>query len=506
MRENSKNQNINNYKMASESKAGEEIDKYTLLLEDIEIKVHIMDVNDYVLHYDVDKIDVGMATRIILNDIRSELAREVLVSTEEILDPRKFKEVKERFFKNAIELIRKRLPTTTEDEIKTLAVLMVNEMIGLGDIEYALADDDLEEIVVNCATEPVWVYHKKYQWLKTNILIETETMIGNYSARIAREVGREINTLHPLLDAHLTTGDRVNATLFPVSTMGNTITIRKFSRTPWTMIHMMDPSWKTSNAEVAAFIWLAIEYELSVIVAGGTGSGKTSLMNALMPFMTHWVPLVTHPPNPHGEGEVSMLDLVENSLRMRPDRIVIGEVRRKREAEVMFEAMHTGHSVYATFHAERATEVVDRITNPPMSIPGTVLSSLHLIVVQYRNRRTGQRRTFEVVELVKKEGGGLPDTHSVFQWIPKNDVIKRINPSVRVMGELELFTGMTEKEMWEDVKKKADLLLWLQKYDIKDVNSVGKVVAEYYINKSEVLEAVANDSNPKEIIDYGSVI
>jgi flagellar protein FlaI len=273
----------------------------------------------------------------------------------------------------------------------------------------------------------------------------------------------------------------------------------------------MNPSIGTLNSEVASFLWMAVEYELSVLVAGGTASGKTTMLNAIMPFMPanqrvlsiedtrelnlpdylHWIPLSTRPPNPEGEGGITMLDLLQNSLRMRPDRIIVGEVRAKRETEVMFEAMHTGHSVYATFHAERAQEVVDRITSPPMDIPPMVMKSLHLIVIQYRNRRTGQRRTFEICEITKDESD-TPTLNTLYKWDPRGDTINKMYPSIRVKDELALFTGMTEKEVEEDLSGKRLILDWMLTADIKDVNSVGKIVTEYYLGKEKIINLAKN--------------
>jgi len=195
-----------------------------------------------------------------------------------------------------------------------------------------------------------------------------------------------------------------------------------------------------------------------------------------------------------------MLDLMINALRMRPDRIVVGEVRAKRETEIMFEAMHTGHSTYASFHAERAGEVVERITNPPMSIPGTVLGSLHLICIQYRNRRTGVRRTFEIVELVKKKGGGIPELNRVFMWDPHTDSIKQVNPSIRVRNELETFVGMAESEVKEELYQKSKILNWLLEHNVMDINSVGRVIAEYYRDKSMVWDMVEKGKKPEELL------
>jgi len=158
-------------------------------------------------------------------------------------------------------------------------------MLGLGDIELVLSDDHLEEIVVNSSDEPAWVYHKEKGWLKTDISFRDEDEIYNYASEIGRRVGKNISSLHPLLDAHLPSGDRTNAaTLYPISTTdGNTITIRRFARDPWTITDFIRNG--TVDREVAAFLWLCLQYELNVIVSGGTGAGKTSLLNVLMPFI-----------------------------------------------------------------------------------------------------------------------------------------------------------------------------------------------------------------------------
>ncbi|MBN2518318.1 MAG: CpaF family protein [Candidatus Altiarchaeota archaeon] len=482
---------------------------YELHADKIPFKVSIEDTGDYVLHYNILLPDISGTTRVVLDNVKTKLVEDIELETREILDSRLFADLKERFRKDAENGLGIELPNIKDETKQLLSSMIVNEMIGLGELELFLADDNLEEIVVNSAREPVWVYNKKYGWLKSSIVLPSEESIQNLSARVARQVSREITSAEPLLDAHLISGDRVNATLFPISTAGNTITIRRFSRIPWTIIHLMDPKIKTAQIDVAAFLWLAMEFELSMLVAGGTASGKTTMLNALMPFIPpnhrvisiedtrelnlpsflHWVPLSTRPPNPRGEGGVSMLDLMENSLRMRPDRVVVGEVRKKKEAEVIFEAMHTGHSVYGTFHAERAYQVVKRLTNPPMDIPKTVLESLHLVLVQYRNRRTGKRRTFEVAEIMMSEGQD-PKINILYQWDAKTDSVKGVNKSARVIDEVSMHTGYTEGEIGDDLQDKVNILQWMLDKGIKDVESVGRVVSEYYRDKDKILKIV----------------
>ena len=200
---------------------------------------------------------------------------------------------------------------------------------------------------------------------------------------------------------------------------------------------------------------------------------------------------------------MSMLDLMVNSLRMRPDRIVLGEMRRQHEAEVLFEAMHTGHVVYATVHADDAILTKKRLISPPIALPEAMLEALHLIIVQYRQRRTGIRRVFEIAEVVPTmEGVGI---NKVYKWIPRDDEIKKIGEYVRLLDQLELYTGMTVQEINADLAEKKKALTYLRDKSIYDVQSVGKFVASYYRRKDDVMKAVEKKADPKKIFEIAEV-
>lgn len=251
---------------------------------DIIVQVEIgKDSVEFVKRYILHMPEFGLGTRAMLNDLKSRIVTEVNISSEKMLDAKFVAELKKTFHEKASTLLAKELPELSPDARGQLSSVILNEMVGLGPIEFLLADGNLEEIVVNAATEPVWVYHKKHGWLKTNIIISPEAEIQNYASIIARRVGKQVTVLNPLLDAHLVTGDRANSTLFPISSRGNTITIRRFRRDPWTVTDFIDT--KTSNAASMAMLWLAMEYELNIIVSGGTGSGKTTLLNVMLPFI-----------------------------------------------------------------------------------------------------------------------------------------------------------------------------------------------------------------------------
>jgi flagellar protein FlaI len=501
----------------------EVLEEYPIIADKVPGKVKITRrAEEYVPIYDIKFPRIGEPTQAILDSIKEKLVQTVKLEISEILDPKSTEEIKNRFLENSRTILQKEFPKVGENDREILAGYLVHEMLGLGRLEVMLNDDELEEIVINNSVNPLWVFHKKYGWLKTNVIVPTEEQIYNYATIIGRKVGRQITNLDPLMDAHLTTGDRVNSTLFPISTRGNTITIRKFRREPWTMINFIDPNEKTISKEIAALAWLCVQYELNIIVSGGTASGKTSVLNALMAFMPsnhriisiedtrelrlpdflHWIPLTTREPNPEGKGEVAMLDLLVNSLRMRPDRVVVGEIRRQKEAEVLFEAMHTGHSVYATLHADRAEQVLRRLTTPPIALPETLLESLHLIIVQYRHRRLGIRRTLEVAEVIPKQTSEGLDLilQTLYRWNPKIDKIERVRRSQRLLNEIKLHTGMTESEMKKDLKEKEKVLQWMLDHKIKTVNAVGKIVANYYHDKDGVMKIVNKNGSPVEIL------
>lgn len=496
------------------------MDTYSVTSDGVPAEVYIYSPPDeYVPIYRLTYPKIPLATHYILNSIREELITLVNLTTKEFVDPTAIINVKEKFSLKAHELIKKYLPGIAEKDETVLVGYLIHEMLGLGVIELLIADNHLEEIVINNSKEPIWVYHKRHGWVKTTVVLENEDMIYNYSSSIGRRVGRQITNLYPLMDAHLHTGDRVNATLFPISTVGNTITIRKFARSPWTIIHLLDPKVRTISTEAVALIWLAIQYELNILVVGGTASGKTSFLNTLMPFMPpnqriisiedtreinlpkflQWIPFSSREPNPEGKGGVSMLDLLMNSLRMRPDRIIVGEIRRSKEVEVMFEAIRTGHSAYATFHADSAHQAYQRILNPPISLPESMLNALHLVIVQYRHRRLGIRRTLEVGEIVPVSSVENK-LNILYKWNPKADILEKANKTFRIYNEINMYTGMNDTEIEENLKDRETVLNWMVRHNIKTVNSVGKVFAEYYKNEKAVIEAAKKDANPEEII------
>jgi archaeal flagellar protein FlaI len=421
----------------------------------------------------------------------------------DITDSKKSEFIESKFSEATLKLVKKYFPDIDERSEKFFVYYLVKKSLGLGDIELLLKDIYLEEITINSCNEPVWVYHRKFGWLKTNIILESEAQIRHYASMIGRKVNRQITVLEPLMDAHLPDGDRVNATLTPISSHGNTITIRKFAARPWTIADLIRVG--TISAQAAALIWECVQYEMSIIISGGTASGKTSMLNVItnffppnqriisiedtreiqLPKFLHWVPMLTRLPNNENKGGLKMLDLLVNSLRMRPDKIVVGEIRRKEEAEVLFESIHTGHSVYSTVHANNTKETITRLTSPPIEIPKAMLPAVSLIIVQYRNRITGKRKTFEVAEIM--ENG---EANVISRYDPVKNTQVKISEPITIKKKLELYTGQSFKTIKKDLLEKENILKWMALWEDHTVESVGRIIAEYYTNKDNLMKFV----------------
>ena len=295
----------------------------------------------------------------ILTKCKKRAVEEIKIDPQSIPDPAERRRI---FMQELVKIVERetrgmRLP---QGRIKELSDAAFHDMIGYGPLDSLIADDKLEDILVIGVNKPVYVYHSKYGMCVTNISFKNEDTIRYFIDKMARLVGRRIDHQMPLLDARLPDGSRINATISPVSLDGPTLSIRKFRKDPLTIIDLLNLN--TLSTDIAAFLWLIVHgldvKPANILFSGGTGSGKTTMLNSATTFVPayeriisiedtaelqlphqHWIRLETRPPNIEGKGEITMDDLVKNALRMRPDRIVVGEVRGS-EARTMFTAMN----------------------------------------------------------------------------------------------------------------------------------------------------------------------
>ena len=496
---------------------GKVISSYTFVADGVPASVVISDTEKE-KYYTITLVEFGTATKIFLDLIRDEMLRQMPVNTQlDVSDVEKATKVR-KDFQGQIQAYLSQFAFGKETEDLLVGVLL-HKLFGLGEIELLDQDDWLEEIIINNSKSPVGVYHRKFGWLKSNLYMPDEESIFNFASQIGRRAGRQIATLTPILDARYESGDRVCATLSPISAHGNTITIRRFARNPWTVGNLVGDPGYSMTPEMAGMLWQAIHYEMNIIIAGGTASGKTTALNALAAFIPtnqrivtiedtreimlpvyqwNWVPLLTRNANAEGLGEVSMLDLMVTALRMRPDRIVLGEMRRQSEAEVLFEAMHTGHSVISTLHADTAMQALRRLTSPPINLPASDLEAVHLLVIQYRDRRRNIRRTLEIAELVGGATEADITTNTIYRWRPRNDTFDMVGEPNKYLKEINLHTGMTKDEIYQDIANRAIIIKWLIKNKMNDIESVGRIMALYYSKPNEILEIAKADMAKKK--------
>ncbi|MBI3588491.1 CpaF family protein [Candidatus Micrarchaeota archaeon] len=380
---------------------------------------------------------------------------------------------------------------------------VVQEIAGFGLIDPLIADDELEEIMVIGMNKPVYVFHRKYEMMKTNIVFYEDKDTLDLIDRIARNIGRRIDAQSPLLDARLPDGTRVNATIPPVSLDGSTITLRKFRHDPLSIIDLINNN--TLNYEVAAFLWMMGEgmgaFPANVIIAGETAAGKTTLLNAMTGFIPnyerlitiedtaelslpfeHWVRFEVRPPGVEGTGEIDSDTLLKNALRMRPDRIIVGEIRGQ-EGYTLFSAMNTGHrGAMGTLHSNTARETLIRLTSPPMSVPNLMLSALNFIVMQQRiyDRRKGLiRRVSEIAEVSFVDENKLPDLRLLYQWNPAKDEITSTGEQANYLQEIARYSGEARPNLLKELEARGKILREMNEKGIRDMESVIQVTQNY---------------------------
>jgi len=362
----------------------------------------------------MDRIDVAAASRL----PREEIAQQIQSVVAEIL-------AEEKIQLNALEQ-------------RDLVTLLLNEMLGLGPLEPLLADETVTDIMVNGAKK-VYV-ERRGKLALTDVAFRDNGHVMNVATRIVTAIGRRVDESSPLVDARLQDGSRVNIIIPPLAIDGPSISIRKFSKKGITLDIMARQG--NISEQMATVMKIAARSRLNILISGGTGSGKTTLLNAMSQMIDpgerivtiedaaelqlqqpHVVRLETRPANLEGDGEISMRDLVKNALRMRPDRIILGEVRGS-EAVDMLQAMNTGHEgSLGTVHANRPREALTRLENmiglaginlPAKAVRTQIAAAIDMIV-QIARMRDGMRRVTHIMEIVGMEGDVIT-TQELFNY------------------------------------------------------------------------------------------
>ncbi|MFU8767717.1 MAG: type II/IV secretion system ATPase subunit, partial [Candidatus Methanoperedens sp.] len=381
------------------------------------------------------------------------------------------------------------------------------DFIYLDKIDPLIHDDRIEDISSNGHNIPIYLYHKKYTNIPTNIIF-SEDEVNSFVIRLAQRCGKHISVAEPLIDATMPDGSRIQMTLGKeVTSHGATFTIRKFNDVPITPIDLIN--WNTFSVEAMAYLWLCIENNKSLIFAGGTASGKTSSLNAVALFIPqlakivsledtrelklphpNWIPGITRDSfTPDGRGSIDMYELLKAALRQRPEYLLVGEVRGK-EALTLFQAMSTGHTTFSTMHADSVASAIHRLENPPISVPRTMIQALDIISIQSQTYIMDKRvrRNMKLVEITDIDPTTRNiRTNDIFSWDALTDTFVRVGES-KAINDVMKRRGWSIQELKRDLNYRQQILQLMVDNKITDFNAIFTIIHDYHSTPEKIIK------------------
>jgi len=391
-----------------------------------------------------------------------------------------------------------------------LQYYLLRNFLGWSRIDPLMKDANLEDISCDGVGIPIFLYHRKYRNIRTNISFKADAL-NSLAITLAQRSGKHISTANPMLDATLPDGSRLQLTLgADVTTRGTSFTIRKFREDPFSPVELLDIG--TFNAVSLAYFWLAIENNKSILFIGGTASGKTTSLNAVSMFIPpvakvvsiedtreitlfheNWIASVTRPPLSEGGTTIDMFDLLKAAMRQRPEFILVGEVRGH-EAQTLFQAMNTGHTTFSTMHAGSVDAAVHRLESEPLNVPRNMVQALNIISVQaliyHGTERV--RRVQEIVEVAGIDPGtGNLRVNNVFVYDPVKDVISYTGRS-QTLSEIAERRGWSHDQIEAEIGIRRQILEAMQKQGIFDYITVASLFHVFNIDRQKVLDNISD--------------
>ena len=442
-----------------------------------------------------------------LREIRTFLMEEVDVNLKEIETKQKAETYLREKTKEIIKKYHIKIPPESFDK---LIYYLIRDFMGYSKIDPLMKDHLIEDISADGVNIPIYVWHRLYESLPTNIIFKDETELNSFIIRLAYLAGKNISIASPMLDASLPDGSRIQLTYgSEVTRRGSTFTIRRFRVDPLTISDLI--AFNTISSEMAAYLWYIIENRASVIVAGGVASGKTTMLNCLSMFIKpemkivsvedtqelnlpheNWIPSVVRLGFGYEDkksGSITLFDLLKAAVRQRPDYIIVGEVRGE-EAYTLFQAMATGHLGLSTIHAESVEAAINRLESEPMNIPKPLIAMANVIMVMTRTEIEGKpaRRTnttTEVIELDPKRRNII--TGEVFRWNQKADKFVFSGHSTILEKNMKKL-DISEEAIRRELHRRKIVLEWMVRKGIRRYTDVANVIREYYVNPNRVFQ------------------
>ncbi|GGP22499.1 secretion system protein E [Thermocladium modestius] len=381
------------------------------------------------------------------------------------------------------------------DTAKKLAYYFRRDTRGYGKLDPIMRDPYVEDVHVNGRDGRVFIWHSRYENMRTNVAL-TEEEVRAFIAKVSNAVERQVNSANPILEGLLPEGARVEVVLREVAANGDAFTIRKFRGVPYTVVDLI--GLETAGPDALAYLWMALDKERNVVIVGPTGAGKTTLLNALLFLLRpdariitiedtrelrllheQWLPLLVRPGRGEEREEIDMMELLKVAMRMRPDYLILGEVRGE-EAYVLFQAFASGHHGLTTIHADNAEGAVRRFVTKPMDVPTALLGMAH-VYVSVRRVRTGagvRRSVWEVKE-----------------YLDYTD--RPVFTDLLINGKMDASkSSVVGKDELDELGRRSRLLREAARHGFNDYRSVFQIIKNYYLEPEATLKTVEAGALP----------
>jgi flagellar protein FlaI len=464
--------------------------------------------------YFLDEVPLTRTEAAIYSYLLDALEAELTVPREQV-NPRQY------FADQARKILLKysiRVPAASWSKIIYFAE---RDLVGFGVLDGMMRDPNIEDVSIDSLGKPLFIYHKGHDSLETNVTITDEEQLDNIVTRLSHMAGRHVSTAYPIVQGTLPGRHRLVATFRrEVSPQGSSATIRKFREDPMTIVDMLNVN--LLDHRMAAYAWYMMQNRATAIVVGATGAGKTTLLNAVLTLTRlttklvtieevqemniphlNWTSLVSresYATTEERSGEVGLFDLVKAAMRMRPDILVVGEVRGE-EAYVLFQAISTGHGGLCTLHADDAASALQRLVSEPMNVPKAFIPFLDLTFVVRRISVPAPGGGFKAVRRIVSIDEIVTDQelNKVFRWDPRTDTFKASYDKSPKLEKISKDTGRPMEDVLREIDRRALILRWVQQKGIRNFKELSPILELYISRPQEVFNTAASELEAKGI-------